>query len=210
MPDQRAVILSAARDFVRREVPYVWGGASSTGTDCSGLVLQCYRAAGIELGRTTWDQWAQVTEIDEGEALPGDVILYDIGVVQNSHIGLYVGPGRMIDAPTEGKCVQEEAIWQSYPHRFGQYPALGGGGSEPPPPRALEPGLCATVTAEDGLRLHRGPGLASPVLTTLRVNSVALAGSRREQADGYWFREIAVYVAGTLVIGWAAETYLSG
>src|SRR5581483_6878766 len=85
-------------------VYYQWGGIGNPGYDCSGLTQAAWKAAGVQLGRTTYDQ------VNDGYAVapilsnlqPGDLILYD----NNEHIAIYVGDGLVIHAPTTGQPVQ--------------------------------------------------------------------------------------------------------
>lgn len=76
--------------------PYVWGGTSLTnGADCSGFVQSVYAHFGISLPRTTWDQENVGIGVSYGEALPGDLILYD------GHVGIYMGNGQIVNAMNE-------------------------------------------------------------------------------------------------------------
>ncbi len=83
---------------------YQWGGTGNPGYDCSGLTQAAWKAAGVQLGRTTYDQ------VNDGYAVapilsnlqPGDLILYS----GNEHIAIYVGNGTVIHAPSTGYPVQ--------------------------------------------------------------------------------------------------------
>ncbi|GAA2693150.1 MULTISPECIES: bifunctional lytic transglycosylase/C40 family peptidase [Actinosynnema] len=105
----------AAVDAVRyacaqRGLPYVWGGDGPehghAGFDCSGLVKAAYGAAGIGLPRTAQQQFDAGPLVPPGEALlPGDLVFYGTpGAIH--HVGLYVGAGLMVNAPTFGQPVQ--------------------------------------------------------------------------------------------------------
>lgn len=73
-------------------VPYVWGGTSpGVGLDCSGLTQWAYEQAGLEIGRTTWDQ-DNNPQIPVGDALPGDLLIWD------GHVAMFLGNGLMIEA----------------------------------------------------------------------------------------------------------------
>ncbi len=92
--------LSVAAGFLG--VPYVWGGSTPAGFDCSGLTSYCYAATGYSIGRTTWDQYASANYIlSMSEAMPGDV-LYNGG-----HVGIcsQAGGGEYIHAPAPGQVV---------------------------------------------------------------------------------------------------------
>ncbi|MEP6479130.1 MAG: C40 family peptidase [Rhodoglobus sp.] len=98
-------------------VPYVYGGSSPAGFDCSGLVMFVYAQFGISLPHSSSAQGSIGTAIDPAAALPGDVVVLDGG----GHVGIYLGNGQMIDAPYEGKPVLVRAIYSSdyYIVRFG-------------------------------------------------------------------------------------------
>ncbi|NUR04307.1 MAG: C40 family peptidase [Streptomyces sp.] len=96
-------------------VPYVWGGASTSGFDCSGLMQWIYGQAGIKIPRTSREQKKAGISVPLSQAQPGDLLLYTYyGSASNpppdNHIGMYVGPGQMIDAPRPGKSVEYDPI----------------------------------------------------------------------------------------------------
>ncbi|MEU0728001.1 NlpC/P60 family protein [Streptomyces sp. NPDC006140] len=76
--------------------PYVWGATGPNAFDCSGLVQAAYRAAGVSLPRTTYSQIDAGRRVSRSELLPGDLVFFYAGI---SHVGIYVGNGRMIHAP---------------------------------------------------------------------------------------------------------------
>jgi cell wall-associated NlpC family hydrolase len=81
-------------------VPYVWGGTSPAGFDCSGLVQYVYAQVGISLPRTTYGMLNVGQAVGPSELQPGDLIFTHAG-----HVGIYVGGGSMIHAPTPGMVV---------------------------------------------------------------------------------------------------------
>ena len=85
-----------------RGVPYVWGGTSPRGFDCSGLIQYVFRSVGISLPRTTWSQMRVGRPVYRlAWAAPGDVVFtYD-----GEHEGLYLGDGLMLDANHTGSVV---------------------------------------------------------------------------------------------------------
>ncbi|MFF8098720.1 NlpC/P60 family protein [Streptomyces sp. NPDC016640] len=76
--------------------PYVWGATGPDAFDCSGLIQAAYRSAGVSLPRTTYAQIDAGRRIPRSELLPGDLVFFYSGI---SHVGIYVGDGRMIHAP---------------------------------------------------------------------------------------------------------------
>lgn len=89
--------------------PYVWGGngpAINGGWDCSGLTQAAYTAAGITLPRTTYDQIHTGPRITENQLTPGDLVFYGTADNNVHHVGLYLGAGKMLHAPTFNEPVQ--------------------------------------------------------------------------------------------------------
>ncbi len=84
-------------------VPYVWGGSSPAGFDCSGLVMWAYAQVGIGLPRTSGAQFAATTHISLADIQPGDLLFY--GPDGSDHVAMYVGGGSMIEAPYTGASV---------------------------------------------------------------------------------------------------------
>jgi cell wall-associated NlpC family hydrolase len=90
-------------------VPYVWGGASPTGFDCSGLVMYCYAQVGVSLPHgATWQQQA-CTPVPLDAIQPGDLVFFGSPGAYG-HVGIYVGGGTMIDAPHTGAVVRYDPI----------------------------------------------------------------------------------------------------
>ena len=92
--------------------PYVWGGAGPSDFDCSGLVMWAYAQVGISLEHYTGDQWNEGEHIPRSQLEPGDLVFFFPDI---SHVGMYVGNGEMIDAPTYGQPVQIQPVfWSDY------------------------------------------------------------------------------------------------
>ncbi|MFE2563314.1 C40 family peptidase [Streptomyces mirabilis] len=96
--------------FARTQVgkPYVWGATGPGSYDCSGLTQAAWKAAGVDLPRTTWDQVNVGTTVPLSDIKPGDLVFFYDDI---SHVGLYVGNGMMIHAPKPGAYVREESIF---------------------------------------------------------------------------------------------------
>lgn len=84
-------------------VPYVWGGTTPSGFDCSGLVQYVYREAGINISRTTYTQIAEGYAVSDLQ--PGDLVFFG-SYSAPYHVGIYIGDGQYIHAPTEGDVVK--------------------------------------------------------------------------------------------------------
>lgn len=96
-------------------VPYLWGGTTPAGFDCSGLVQYCYREVfNIELPRTTYYQCEVGVEVPFEELLPGDLLFFaDGGDVH--HVAMYLGDGYYVEAPHTGDVVKITAMNDKLP-----------------------------------------------------------------------------------------------
>ncbi|MFF0112201.1 C40 family peptidase [Streptomyces prasinus] len=96
--------------FARAQIgkPYVWGATGPGSYDCSGLTQGAWRAAGVSLPRTTYDQVEAGTTVTVSQAQPGDLVFFYDDI---THVGVYVGNGMMIHAPKPGTYVREESIF---------------------------------------------------------------------------------------------------
>ncbi|MEU3793504.1 NlpC/P60 family protein [Streptomyces fructofermentans] len=96
--------------FARAQIgkPYVWGASGPGSYDCSGLTQAAWKAAGVTLPRTTWDQVNAGTTVSVNDARPGDLVFFFDDI---SHVGVYVGDGMMVHAPKPGAYVREESIY---------------------------------------------------------------------------------------------------
>ncbi len=101
-------------------LPYSWGGngpaAGDAGFDCSGLTQAAYAAAGIAIPRTAQTQYDAGPHVPDGQPLlPGDLVFYGTSPVAVSHVGLYRGGSRMIDAPHTGAVIRDEDYrWSTF------------------------------------------------------------------------------------------------
>ncbi|MFF2410213.1 NlpC/P60 family protein [Streptomyces sp. NPDC058092] len=96
--------------FARAQIgkPYVWGATGPSSYDCSGLTQAAWKAAGVDIPRTTWDQVKTGTRVATADLRPGDLVFFYDDI---SHVGIYKGDGMMIHAPKPGANVREESIY---------------------------------------------------------------------------------------------------
>ncbi|WP_274668891.1 C40 family peptidase [Demequina sp. B12] len=100
-----SAVIAEASKYVG--VPYVSGGSSPSGFDCSGFTSYVYGQLGISLPRSSGAYYNVGTRVSSPQ--PGDII------VTPGHVGIYAGPNLQIDAPRPGKTIQFRPIWQSNP-----------------------------------------------------------------------------------------------
>ncbi|MEE1756101.1 C40 family peptidase [Streptomyces sp. SP18CS02] len=87
--------------------PYVWGATGPDSYDCSGLTQAAWRSAGVSLPRTTYSQIDAGQRVSRSRLAPGDLLFFYSGI---SHVGMYVGDGKMIHAPRPGAPVRVAPI----------------------------------------------------------------------------------------------------
>ena len=98
--------------------PYRYGGSSPKGFDCSGLVQYSYARAGISVPRTTRSQLSAGTAVQKQSLRTGDLVFFDQEGRKSSHVGIYIGEGRFVHAPSSGKRVRinnlNERYWKKH------------------------------------------------------------------------------------------------
>ncbi|HUB73483.1 MAG TPA: bifunctional lytic transglycosylase/C40 family peptidase [Solirubrobacteraceae bacterium] len=118
--------VAVAFALAQRGVPYVWGGESPSGYDCSGLVQASYRAAGISLPRTAQEQFDAGPHLPATAPLqPGDLVFFGSSTSNVTHVGIVVAAGEMVDAPHTGTVVQTESFPTTIGARWGEDVYLG-------------------------------------------------------------------------------------
>jgi hypothetical protein len=107
-------IVETAQRFIG--LPYRWGGASAEeGFDCSGLATAVYQLNGLNLPRTSGEQFRVGTPVGANGLSRGDLVFFAIsGARRVSHVGIYIGEGRFIHAPGRGKAVREDFLSDTY------------------------------------------------------------------------------------------------
>ena len=95
-------------------VRYRYGGNTpGAGFDCSGLVYYAYAHAGKRVPRTTSGLWKSLAPVDTGRLRAGDLLFFNVAG-KMSHVGIYVGNGRFVHAPSSGKTVSVERLGSEY------------------------------------------------------------------------------------------------
>jgi cell wall-associated NlpC family hydrolase len=98
-PATHSSVVSIALQYLG--VPYVWGGASPSGFDCSGLTMYAYAKVGVYLPHNAAMQYGMGTPVSRSQLAPGDLVFFS-GL---SHVGMYIGGGRFVHAPHTGDVV---------------------------------------------------------------------------------------------------------
>lgn len=110
-----AALVSAARGLLG--VPYLWGGLTRSGIDCSGLVYLVFRQMGVTLPRDAADQARFGRSVARGQLKPGDLVFLSPGARSAiHHVGIYLGNGLVLHAPRAGTSVTitRLATWTDY------------------------------------------------------------------------------------------------
>jgi cell wall-associated NlpC family hydrolase len=104
-----AAALAAAKSKLGS--PYVWGATGPSQFDCSGLMQWAYKQAGLSLPRSSRQQSTFGAPVEKSQLQPGDLVFYYSPV---SHVGMYVGNGMMVHAPTSGDVVKVSPLQNNY------------------------------------------------------------------------------------------------
>ena len=96
-------------------VPYLWGGTSPSGFDCSGFVYYVMNSMGIKISRTISTMYTQGKAVSKSDLKPGDVVFFQNTYKDGlSHVGIYVGNGQFIHSPQSGQVVSFANLESSY------------------------------------------------------------------------------------------------
>lgn len=94
-------------------VPYVWGGTSPEGFDCSGFIHYTFLQNSITLPRTAATIYEKGTAVSKADLIPGDLVFFSTYTEGASHVGIYIGSGNFIHA-SSSKGVTISALSSSY------------------------------------------------------------------------------------------------
>jgi peptidoglycan DL-endopeptidase CwlO len=93
-----------------RGAPYVYGGSTPAGFDCSGFTSYVYGKLGIPLAHSSYDQWTSGPRVPRADLRPGDLVFF-AGL---GHVGIYIGGGRFVHAPHTGTVVSVDRLSGSW------------------------------------------------------------------------------------------------
>jgi cell wall-associated NlpC family hydrolase len=135
-----AEIVSVAGSW--KHVPYVWGGSTRGGVDCSGLVKVVFAQFGVKLPHNAQLQYNAVPHVTTAELEPGDLVFFAQTYPSTrewiTHVGIYIGDGLMLNAPTTGDVVRAMPVFTGF---WGAHYA--GAGRVPVPRRSADCSTCA-------------------------------------------------------------------
>lgn len=111
---QASAIIATAKKYIG--VPYLWGGTTPKGFDCSGYVQYVFNAHGITLPRTSREQYTAGYAVSKSKLQPGDLVFFNTSGSGVSHLGIYIGDGQFIHASTSKGVIIAElntSYWSS-------------------------------------------------------------------------------------------------
>jgi peptidoglycan DL-endopeptidase CwlO len=95
-------------------IPYVWGGSTPAGFDCSGFVMYVYAQVGVSLPHSSYAQFGMGVPVSSSDLQPGDLVFFDGA----GHVGIYIGGGQFIHAPHTGDVVKISSLTGWYSDTF--------------------------------------------------------------------------------------------
>ena len=110
--EERRIIVNTAKQYLG--VRYRNGGMSPRGFDCSGFVKYVYKKTGIILPRSAQKQYYRGNRISYRSIEPGDLVFFRTRGCRVSHVGIYLGNDRFIHAPSTGKNVSIDSMYNNY------------------------------------------------------------------------------------------------
>lgn len=118
-PSDAAGVLAAEHAMRLLGSPYRFGGANPrSGFDCSGLVQYSFRRAGVQVPRSTRAQRSASNAVRLSDLRRGDLLFFDQEGKKSSHVGIYVGKGEFVHAPSSGRRVRRDRLDAPYWLRY--------------------------------------------------------------------------------------------
>lgn len=121
-PGARTLVVDTAYRMLGTR--YVYGGSTPRGFDCSGLAQYSYQQAGLKIPRTAIEQYQFSTPVPDNRLLPGDLLFFTLRSRRVAHVGIYVGDGKFIHSPADGRRVTvsrlDEPYWHAHLVRAGR------------------------------------------------------------------------------------------
>lgn len=114
--EKRAAVLEYAAQFLG--TPYVYGGSTPSGFDCSGFTSYVFKNTVGSIPRVAQAQFDATTRVSMDELLPGDLVFFGSSASSISHVGIYVGNNQFIHSPHTGDVVKYDSLIGSYASRF--------------------------------------------------------------------------------------------
>lgn len=114
--EKRAAVLEYAAQFLG--TPYVYGGSTPSGFDCSGFTSYAFKNTVGSIPRVAQAQFDATTRVSMDELLPGDLVFFGSSASSISHVGIYVGNNQFIHSPHTGDVVKYDSLTGSYASRF--------------------------------------------------------------------------------------------
>ncbi|WP_207705514.1 NlpC/P60 family protein [Hathewaya massiliensis] len=110
VPSSGGLGQSAVREALKYQgIPYLWGGTTPSGFDCSGLMQYVYRSLGVDIGRSTYDQIYSGYSVSKSDLQPGDLVFFGSASAPH-HVGMYIGGGQYVHAPRTGDVVKISSL----------------------------------------------------------------------------------------------------
>ena len=114
--EKRASVLDYAAQFLG--TPYVYGGSTPSGFDCSGFTSYVFKNTVGTIPRVAQAQFDATTRVSMEELEPGDLVFFGSSASSISHVGIYVGDNQFIHSPHTGEVVKYDSLTGSYANRF--------------------------------------------------------------------------------------------
>ncbi|MDO5142973.1 MAG: SH3 domain-containing protein [Eubacteriales bacterium] len=114
--EKRASVLDFAAQYLG--TPYVYGGSTPSGFDCSGFTSYVFKNTVGTIPRVAQSQFNATTRVSRGDLEPGDLVFFGSSASSISHVGIYVGGDQFIHSPHTGDVVKYDSLSGSYANRF--------------------------------------------------------------------------------------------